>query len=104
MNVRTSAPGLVAPIAGAAAAVLLAACGSSGKTAAVSAAPAPTATMIGRGTAPVAGATGSSRANRVPTIATRKHDHAGEFCSGRDQARYVGERLICVTGRLTPTK
>jgi hypothetical protein len=101
MNVRPSAPALVAPIA-AAAALLLAACGSSGKTAAVS--PAPTATLIGRGTAPVAGATGSSRAKRAPTIATRKHDHAGGFCSGRDQARYVGERLICVTGRLTPTK
>ena len=34
------------------------------------------------------------------TMATGSHDHVGEFCSGRDQARYAGERLVCVTGRL----
>jgi hypothetical protein len=102
MNIRTTATALIAPIA--AAALLLAGCGSSGKTAATSTAPAPTATMIGAGTPPVAGSTGTSGAKRAPTMATGKHDHAGEFCSGRDQARYAGEGLICVAGRLKSTK
>ena len=102
MTIRTTAPALIAPIA--AAALLLAGCGSSGKTAARSTAPAPTATMVASGTPPVAGSTGASTAKHAPTMATGKHDHAGEFCSGRDQARYVSEGLICVTGRLKPTK
>jgi hypothetical protein len=33
-------------------------------------------------------------------MATGKHDHAGELCSGRYNARYAGEELTCVTGRL----
>jgi hypothetical protein len=37
-------------------------------------------------------------------MATGRHDHAGQFCSGRHQAKYAGEGLICVTGRLEPTK
>ena len=102
MNMRTTAPALIAPIA--AAALLLAGCGSSGKTAATSTALAPTATLVGSGAPPVAGSPRTSRAKRAATVATGEHDHAGEFCSGRDQARYAGEGLICVTGRLKPTK
>jgi hypothetical protein len=102
MKIRTTAPALTAPIA--VAALLLAGCGSSGKTTARASVPAPTATMVDSGTPPVAGSTRTSGAKRAPTIATRKHDHAGDFCSGREQARYVGEGLICVTGRLKPTK
>ena len=102
MHIRSTAPALIAPIA--AATLLLARCGSSGKIAATSTTPAPTATMIGSGTPPVAGSTGTSGAKHAPTMATGKHDHAGEFCSGRDQTRYAGEGLICVTGRLKPTK
>jgi hypothetical protein len=102
MSIRTAAPVLVASIA--AAALLLAGCGGSGKTAATSTALAPTATMVGSGTPPVAGSMGTSGAKRAPTMATGKHDHAGAFCSGRDQARYAGEGLICVTGRLKPMK
>ncbi|MHB8692495.1 MAG: hypothetical protein ACYDHH_14745 [Solirubrobacteraceae bacterium] len=102
MNIRTTAPTLIAPIA--AVALLLAGCGSSSKTQAASTAPAPTATMVGSGTPPVAGSTGTSAARRAPTIATSEHYRAGDFCSGRDQARYAGKRLTCVTGRLKPTK
>jgi hypothetical protein len=97
MNIRITAPALIAPVA---AALLLAGCGSSGKTAARSTALPPTATMIGSDTPPVVGSTGTSRRKRAPTMATGKHDHAGEFCSGRRQTRYAGEGLICVTGRL----
>jgi hypothetical protein len=61
-------------------------------------------TMVSSGTPPVAGSTGSSSARRATTMADGKHDHAGEFCSGRDQARYAGEGLICVAGRLKSTK
>jgi hypothetical protein len=102
MNIPSTVPALIAPIA--AAALLLAGCGSSGKTAATSTALAPTATMIGGGTPAVAGSTGTSGVKRAPTMATGKHDHAGEFCSGRRQARYAGEGLVCVTGRLKPAK
>ena len=102
MSIRTTAPTLIAPIA--AVALLLAGCSSSGKTAATSTALAPTATMVSSGTPPVAGSTRTSGAKRAPRMATREHDHAGGFCSGRDQARYAGESLICVTGRLKPTK
>jgi hypothetical protein len=102
MNMRTTAPFLITPIA--VVALLLAGCGNSGKTAATSTVPAPTATMVGSGTPPVAGSTRTSGAKRASTMATGAHDHAGDFCSGRDQARYAGEGLICVTGRLKPTK
>lgn len=102
MNIRTTAPVLLAPIA--TAALLLAGCGSVSKTAALSATPAPTATNVGSGTPPVAGSSVIPVARRASTMAIGNHDHAGEFCSGRDQARYADERLICVTGRLTPTK
>jgi hypothetical protein len=100
MNIRTTALALTAPIT--AAALLLGGCGSSGKTAAMSSALAPTATMIGSGTPPVAGSTGAGGAKRELTMANGRHDRVGEFCSGRDQARYTGEGLICVTGRLKP--
>ncbi|MBV8789313.1 MAG: hypothetical protein JOZ00_21850, partial [Mycobacterium sp.] len=33
-------------------------------------------------------------------IGTGKHDHLGELCSGRDEARYAGEGMFCVAGRL----
>jgi hypothetical protein len=33
-------------------------------------------------------------------MATGKHDHVGELCSGRHNTRYSGERLTCITGRL----
>jgi hypothetical protein len=98
----TEASVLIAPIA--VATLLLAGCGNSGKTAARSTAVAPTATMIGSGRQPVAGSSGTPPGKRASTMATGKHDHAGEFCSGRDQARYAGEGLNCVTGRLRPTK
>jgi hypothetical protein len=103
MHSRITASALIAPFA--AAALLLAGCGSSGKTAAAkSPAPPPTATMIGRGTPPVAGSTGASGRKRAPMMATGKHDHVDELCSGRDQARYAREGLMCVTGRLKPTQ
>jgi hypothetical protein len=102
MNIRSTAPALITPIA--AAALLFGGCGSSGKTAAASTALVPTATMIGSGTPAAAGSTGASGGKRAPTMATGKHDHAGEFCTGRRQARYAGEGLVCVTGRLKPTK
>jgi hypothetical protein len=101
MDART-APVLIAPIA--AAALLLAGCGASAKRAALSSAPAPVATIVASGTPPVAGSKGTSKGKRPSTIATGRRDHAGELCSGREQARYAGERLICVTGRLKPTK
>lgn len=102
MTARTTAPALIAPIA--AVAVLLAGCGSSGKAAATSTALAPTATMVGSGTPPTAGSTRTSGAKRARTITTGERDHAGDFCSGRAPARYAREGLICVTGRLKPTK
>jgi hypothetical protein len=101
MNIRTTAPALIAPIA--AVALLLPGCGSSSKTSATSTALAPTATMVASGRPPVAGSTRTSAANRA-TMATGEHDHAGDFCTGRDQPRYAGEGLVCVTGRLKPTK
>lgn len=100
MNIRITAPTLIAPIA--AAALLLGGCGSASKTAVLSASPAPTATNVGGGAPPVAGSSGIPVARGAPTMATGNHDHAGESCSGRDQARYADERLICVTGRLKP--
>ena len=102
MNILTAVPALTAPIT--AAALLLAACGSSGTTAATSAARAPTATIVDTGTRPVAGAAGTAGVHRALSVATGTHDHAGELCTGRDQAPYTAERLICVTGRLERTK
>lgn len=100
MKVRTAAHALSAPLA---AALLLAGCGSARPTAATSTARAPLAAMVGSGTPPVAGATSTS-AKRATTIATGKHDRAGESCSGRDQARFAAEGLVCVTGRLKPKR
>lgn len=49
-------------------------------------------------------ASSGHRTRHASTMATGRNDHAGEFCSGRTQARYTGEGLICVTGRLRPTR
>jgi hypothetical protein len=95
------APAVVAPIA--AAFLLLSGCGSSGNSAATSTPPAPTATIVRIDTTP-AGSTPTTGARRAPAMATGEHDRAGDLCSGRDPARYVRERLTCVTGRLRPTK
>ena len=100
MAIRITARVLLASLASAT--VLVAGCGSASRTAAVSTAPAPTATIVGSGTPPVAGSARVPRAKRASSMATGRHDHAGEFCSGRDQSRYAGERLVCVTGRLEP--
>lgn len=102
MNIRSTAAALIAPIA--ASALLVAGCGNSEEAVATSTALAPTATMIGSGTPAVAGSTGAVGGKRTPTMATGKHDHAGELCSGRRQAQYAGEGLVCVTGRLKPKK
>lgn len=102
MSTRTTVAALVAPIA--ATTVLLAGCGSSGKTGVRSTPLTPTATMIGRGTPPVTGSTSTSKGKRASTVATGRHNHAGQPCSGRDQAPYADEGLTCVTGRLKPTK
>ena len=96
MKIRTTAPALIAPIT---AALLLAGCGISEERV-----PTPTATIVARGTPPTAGPTSTSGDTRAPTMATGTDDHAGQSCSGRAEARYAGEGLICVTGRLKPKK
>ena len=98
------------PVACVVAAAFVGGCG--GSTHANSPAPKPIATMVARssteaGTGPTA--LGGSRTPSHRTaphraaateIGTGKHDHLGESCSGRDEARYAGEGMFCVAGRL----
>ena len=72
----------------------------------------PTATAVasspteaGTPPTPVAGARTAARKTALhrtaaTAIGTGKHDHLGELCSGRDEARYAGEGMFCVAGRL----
>ena len=80
--------------------VCLPGCGSSSGP--IAQAPPPTATAVGAGTTPTAGvaSSASSKKHTRSAMATGKHDHLGEACSGRDQALYAREGMFCVTGRL----
>jgi|GEM_PF-3857147 hypothetical protein len=85
--------------------VSLTGCGA--QKAVTSNAPQPTAIAVASGTPPKPGrrrpeskSTAAESRPGVSQVATGRHDHAGQFCSGRSDARYAGEGLICVTGRL----
>jgi hypothetical protein len=80
--------------------VAIAGCGS--KQAASTPAQAPTATLLATGTPPRQGSSSPTTSSKStnPAIATGRHDHLGELCSGRDEARFVGEDMLCVAGRL----
>lgn len=82
------------------AAVCLTACGANQR--AVASRPATTVTVLTGGTSPVR-ATGSSPGGRTRgtgTLATGKHDNAGDLCSGRTEQRYAAEHMVCIVGRL----
>lgn len=82
------------------AAVCLTACGANKRAAA--APPATTVTVLNGGTSP-APATGSPPRAGKPVaraLATGRHDHAGELCSGRTEQRYTAEHMVCIVGRL----
>ena len=83
----------------------LTACGS--QKAATSNATQPIATAVGTSTTPKPDrtrpkpkSTAARSRSAVSQMATGEHDHAGQFCSGRSNARYAGEGLMCITGRL----
>ena len=62
-------------------------------------------TEAGTPPTPVAGSRTAARKmtlrrTAATQIGTGKHDHLGELCSGRDEARYAGEGMFCVAGRL----
>ena len=85
--------------------VALTGCG--GQTAATSNAPQPTATAVASGTSPKPGwtrpeskSTAAKPSSAASQMATGRHDEPGQFCSGRSNARYAGEGLTCITGRL----
>ena len=82
------------------AAVCLTACGANKRTAGST--PATTVTVLSGDTSPVL-ATGASQGAGKPVaraLATGKHDHAGELCSGRTEQRYAVEHMVCIVGRL----
>jgi hypothetical protein len=82
------------------AAVCLAGCGS--RKAAVARPPMPAATMVATNNPPRHGYSPSTHMSKASTtpMATGKHDRVGKTCSGRNESRFAGESMICITGRL----
>jgi hypothetical protein len=78
----------------------LAGCGTD--RTAIGHAPTPTATIVDSGARPLQGSSSSTGASTLTTsgIATGKHDHLGQSCSGRDGARFGAEGMVCIVGRL----